>query len=98
MRNLMRQPRSRLLAVSRAHLKFAPARWKRRTDALDGRSPASTLASFDCYCHVEAVLGRNPAAVRRPKIDHGSRTLGLERDELGPCSCRPGYARHAITP
>jgi hypothetical protein len=44
----------------------------------------STLASFYRYCHVEGVLNRNPAAnVRRPKVDHESRTLGLDRNELG---------------
>ncbi len=44
----------------------------------------STLASFYRYCHVEGILTRNPAAiVRRPKVDHESRTLGLDRNELG---------------
>jgi integrase/recombinase XerD len=44
----------------------------------------STLGSFYKYCHVEAILERNPAAnVRRPKVDYESRTLGLDRNELG---------------
>ena len=49
------------------------------------RSPAGCpLGSFYRYCHVEAILERNPAAnVRRPKVDVESRTLGLDRNELG---------------
>ena len=44
----------------------------------------STLGSFYRYCHVEGILERNPAAnVRRPKVDVESRTLGLDRNELG---------------
>ena len=44
----------------------------------------STLCSFYRYCHLEGLLIRNPAGnVRRPKIDPESRTLGLDRDELG---------------
>ena len=51
----------------------------------------STLASFYRYCHVEAVLRRNPAAnVRRPKVDHESRTLGLDRNELGALLVQAG--------
>ncbi len=44
----------------------------------------STIAGFYKYCHDEGLLDRNPAAnVRRPKVDHESRTLGLDRNELG---------------
>ena len=44
----------------------------------------STLGSFYRYCHVKGILERNPAAnVRRPKVDVESRTLGLDRNELG---------------
>jgi integrase/recombinase XerD len=51
----------------------------------------STLASFYRYCHVERVLRRNPAAnVRRPKVDHESRTLGLDRNELGALLVQAG--------
>jgi site-specific recombinase XerD len=51
----------------------------------------STLASFYRYCHVEGVLRRNPAAnVRRPKVDHESHTLGLDRNELGALLVQAG--------
>jgi integrase/recombinase XerD len=51
----------------------------------------STLASFYRYCHVEGILARNPAAnVRRPKVDHESRTLGLDRNELGALLLQAG--------
>ncbi len=44
----------------------------------------STLASFYRYCEQEALIERNPAVnVRRPKVDYESRTLGLDRNELG---------------
>ena len=49
-----------------------------------GARRLSTLGSFYRYCHVEGILERNPAAnVRRPKVDVESRTLGLDRNELG---------------
>ena len=58
----------------------------------------STIASFYKYCHEEGLLDRNPAAnVRRPKVDHESRTLGLDRNDSAGCSCRPGSARLAST-
>ena len=51
----------------------------------------STLASFSRYCHVEGILERNPAAnVRRPKVDGESRTLGLDRNELGTVLVQAG--------
>ena len=44
----------------------------------------STRCSFYRYCHVEGLLARDPAAnVRGPKVDPESRTLGLDRNELG---------------
>ena len=44
----------------------------------------STLASFYRYCEQERFVERNPALnVRRPKVDYESRTLGLDRNELG---------------
>jgi site-specific recombinase XerD len=44
----------------------------------------STLASFYRYCHQEGLIDTNPALnVRRPKLDCESRTLGLDRNELG---------------
>jgi hypothetical protein len=51
----------------------------------------STLASFYRFCHVEGVLRRNSAAnVRRPKVDHESRTLGLDRNELSALLVQAG--------
>jgi hypothetical protein len=74
----------RLLDVKRAHLEL----FARHMEA-DGEMRStvarrlSTLASFYRYCHVEGLLRRNPAAnARRPKVDHESRTLGLDRNEL----------------
>jgi integrase/recombinase XerD len=58
----------------------------------------STLASFYRYCHVEGVPRRNTATnVRRPKVDHESQTLGLDRNEPAPCWSGPGSALPAIT-
>ncbi len=75
----------RLLEVRRSHLEIFG-----RTMEADGRMRStvarrlSTLGSFYRYCHVEEILERNPAAnVRRPKVDTESRTLGLDRNELG---------------
>ena len=74
-----------LLDVRRAHLEI----FGRHMEA-HGRMRStvarrlSTLGSFYRYCHVEGILERNPAAnVRRPKVDVESRTLGLDRNELG---------------
>lgn len=51
----------------------------------------STLAGFYRYCHTKGILERNPAAdVRRPKVDHESRTLGLDRNELGALLVQAG--------
>jgi site-specific recombinase XerD len=82
----------RLLGVKRAHLEL----FARQMEA-EGRMRStvarrlSTLASFYRYCHVEGVLRRNPAAnVRRPKVDHESRTLGLDRNELGALLVQAG--------
>ena len=75
----------RVFEVRRAHLEIFG-----RTMEADGRMRStvarrlSTLGSFYRYCHVEGILERNPAAnVRRPKVDTESRTLGLDRNELG---------------
>lgn len=36
------------------------------------------------YCQVEGIITKNPAAnIRRPKLPDESRTLGLDRKELG---------------
>ena len=51
----------------------------------------STLRSFYRYCHLEGFLARNPTAnVRRPKVDPESRTLGLDRNELGALLVQAG--------
>lgn len=75
----------RLLDAKRAHLELFA-----RQMETDGRMRStvarrlSTLGSFYRYCHIEGILDRNPAAnVRRPKVDYESRTLGLDRNELG---------------
>ena len=82
----------RLFDVRRAHLEI----FGRHMEA-DGRMRStvarrlSTLGSFYRYCHVEGILERNPAAnVRRPKVDAESRTLGLDRNELGALLVQAG--------
>ena len=51
----------------------------------------STLCSFYRDCHLEGILARNPAVnVRRPKVDPESRTLGLDRNELGALLVQAG--------
>jgi integrase/recombinase XerD len=84
--------RLRLLDVRRAHLEMFA-----RTMEQEGRMRStvarrlSTLCSFYCYCHLEGLLARNPAAnVRRPKVDPESRTLGLDRNELGALLVQAG--------
>jgi site-specific recombinase XerD len=84
--------RLRLLDVRRAHLEmFAPAMEQ------DGRMRStvarrlSTLCSSYRYCHLEGLLAPDPAAnVRRPKVDPESRTLGLDRNELGALLVQAG--------
>ena len=61
-----------------------PSNGDRRQDALHRRTTAVDAVSFYRYCHVEGITAKNPAAnVRRPKVDYESRTLGLDRNELG---------------
>ena len=75
----------RLLEVQRTHIELY-GRWleeQGRARSTVGRR-LSTLAGFYRYCEQEAILERSPAAhVRRPKQDYESRTLGLDRNELG---------------
>ena len=53
------------------------------------RSPGSSPGNR--YCHVEGLLERDPAAhVRRPKVDYESRTLRLDRNELGALLVQAG--------
>ncbi len=55
-----------------------------RPHAINRRRRLSTLPSFYRYCEQEQLIDRNPALnVRRPKVDYESRTLGLDRNELG---------------
>jgi integrase/recombinase XerD len=82
----------RLLDVNRAHLEL----FARHMEA-EGRMRStvarrlSTLGSYYRYCHAEGLLDRNPAAnVRRPKVDYESRTLGLDRNELGALLVQAG--------
>ncbi len=74
-----------LFAVRRAHLELF-GRWMEENGRMRSTVARrlSTLASFYRYCQQEALISRNPAAnVRRPKVDYESRTLGLDRSELG---------------
>ena len=81
----------RLLGVKRAHLElFGPAHGTEGRMRSTIARRLSMLASFYRYCHVEGVLRRNPAAnVRRPTVDHESRTLG-DHNELGALMVQAG--------
>ena len=88
-----------LLEVTRAHLElFARAM---ETDGKMRSTVArrlSTLCSFYRYCHVEGITTKNPAAnVRRPRVDYESRTLGLDRNELGGLLVQAGLGSAVIT-
>jgi site-specific recombinase XerD len=51
----------------------------------------STLSSFYKYCQIEDIIAKNPAAnIRRPKVNAESRTLGLDRNELGALLVQAG--------
>ena len=81
-----------LLEVQRAHLELF-ARWMENEGRMRSTVARrlSTLTGFYRYCHTEGILDRNPAAnVRRPKVDHESRTLGLDRNELGALLVQAG--------
>ena len=74
-----------LFSVRRAHLELF-GRWMEENGRMSSTVARrlSTLASFYRYCEQEGLVERNPAAnVRRPKVDYESRTLGLDRNELG---------------
>jgi integrase len=69
------------------------ARWME----LQGRRPStigrrlSTLSSFHKYCQIEDIIDKNPALnVRRPRAHDESRTLGLDRNELGALLVQAG--------
>ncbi len=81
-----------LLTVKRPHLELF-ARWMEHEGKMPSttRRRISTLASFYKYCHIEEIITRNPAAnVRRPKVPEESRTLGLDRNELGALLVQAG--------
>ncbi len=74
-----------LFSVRRAHLELF-GRWMEENGRMRSTVARrlSTLASFYRYCEQEQFVQRNPALnVRRPKVDYESRTLGLDRKELG---------------
>ncbi len=80
-----KEARLELFAVRRAHLELF-GRWMEESGRMRSTVARrlSTLASFYRYCEQEGLVQRNPAAnVRRPKVDYESRTLGLDRNELG---------------
>ncbi len=55
-----------------------------RQDALHGGEAPVHAGQLLPLCEQEGLVERNPAAnVRRPKVDYESRTLGLDRNELG---------------
>ena len=74
-----------LFSVRRAHLELF-GRWMEETGRMRSTVARrlSTLTSFYKYAEQEQLVERNPALnVRRPKVDYESRTLGLDRNELG---------------
>ena len=74
-----------LFTVRRAHLELY-GRWLEETGRMRSTVARrlSTLASLYRYLAEEEYIDRNPAVnVRRPKVDYESRTLGLDRNELG---------------
>ena len=81
-----------LLTAKRPHLELFA-----RSMEHEGKMPStasrriSTLSSFYKYCHIAEIITRNPAAnVRRPKVPEESRTLGLDRNELGALLVQAG--------
>ena len=53
----------------------------------------STLVSFYHYCAAAGMVARDPSAnVRRAKVDHESRSLGLDRNELGALPVQAGLS------
>lgn len=79
-----------LFSVRRAHLFGRGMEQTGRMRSTVARR-LSTLASFYRYCEQEQLVERNPALnVRRPKVDYESRTLGLDRNELGALLVQSG--------
>ena len=85
--------RLHLLEVRRSHLEMFARTMEQegRMRSTVARRRLSTLCSFYRYCHLEGLLAPDPAAnVRRPKVDPESRTLGLDRNELGALLVQAG--------
>ena len=58
--------------------------WRRAAHALHRGSAPLHPGQLYRYCEQEHFVPENPAHnVRRPKVDYESRTLGLDRNELG---------------
>ena len=74
-----------LFSARRSHLELF-GRWMEENGRMRSTVARrlSTLGSFYRYCEQEGLIERNPALnVRRPRVDYESRTLGLDRNELG---------------
>jgi len=90
--------RLRLLEVSRAHLEMFA-----RTTEQNGRM-RSTVACGRCAGSTATATsndswpGIQPPNVRRSKVDPASRTLGLDRDELGAVLVHAASGHPEITP
>ena len=88
-----------LFSARRAHLELF-GRWMEESGRMRSTVARrlSTLASFYRYCEQEQLVSENPARnVRRPKVDYESRTLGLDRNELGAFLVQAGLGRdHAL--
>ncbi|MBK7020602.1 tyrosine-type recombinase/integrase [Candidatus Microthrix sp.] len=81
-----------LFNLKRAHLELF-GRWMEQQGRMASTIARrlSTLSSFYKYCQIEDIITKNPAAnVRRPKVDCESRTLGLDRNELGALLVQAG--------
>lgn len=75
----------RVFEAKRAHIELY-ARWleeRGRARATVARR-LSTITGFYRYCVEEELMPRSPAThVRRPKLNHESNAVGLDRNELG---------------
>ena len=81
-----------LLTVRRPHLELFGC-WMEQQGRMASTIARrlSTLSSFYKYCQIEEILDKNPAAnIRRPKVNNESRTLGLDRNELGALLVQAG--------
>ena len=84
-----------LFAARRADIEFFARDLEAR-----GRARATitrrlrTVAGFHRYAVEEELLHHSPAAhVRRPRLDHESHAVGLDRNELGALLVAAGLAR-----